>query len=100
MHSIFASAQEANAYALKFVRDVLEPYVKSDAWHVDDQEQDIDIDNVKASKTSFMDGTTRWTPDWGHCREVEVEQFPMHRSLHDLERNLWMKDPLSWCRSS
>ena len=36
LHAIFASVTEANAYAEKFVRDVLEPYVRSDAWHADD----------------------------------------------------------------
>ncbi len=76
--------------------------MKSDAWHADDQKQEIviDINNVKASKTSFMDGTTRWTLDWGHCTEIEVEKFPMYRSVQDWERKLWMKDPLSWCRST
>jgi len=73
--------KEANANAEKFVRDVLESYVKSDACHANDQEQDIDIDNVKASKTSFMDGTTRWTLDWVHCTQIELEEYPMYRSL-------------------
>ena len=66
VHAIFARVQEANDYAQKFVCDVPEPYVKSDAWHTDDHEPDMDIDNVKASKTCFMDGTTPRTLDWAH----------------------------------